>query len=288
MIAVDFGNTRVKFGFFRNGNNNNTILKPDSVLAVDSLFAVESVSGFEAIVHWLGGVEEPSTWYIAQTGNFLRWNKLQVKLAEFRPRDRFEHISYKNIPIPVDVEFPEKLGLDRLLSVYGAFCWRTFNSACFEKEMRILVVDAGSAITVDLLAGEGYFAGGAILPGLNAMADSLSKISSRLPRIKTEDILFAVYPGKNTEEALAAGIYWGAIGAIRQFHQLVQTTLRNAGLPSRVPIFLVGGDAEHLQIGLSLFMESENLFLFPDLVLCGIALAVQNQPYFCSLTGDCL
>ncbi|MDR0609736.1 MAG: hypothetical protein LBG58_06470, partial [Planctomycetaceae bacterium] len=92
-------------------------------------------------------------------------------------------------------------------------------------------------------------------------------------------ISFAVYPGKNTEEALAAGIYWGAIGAIRQFHQLVQTTLRETGLPSRVPIFLVGGDAEHLQIGLSLFIESENLFLFPDLVLCGIALTVQNRPF---------
>ncbi|MDR1140161.1 MAG: type III pantothenate kinase [Planctomycetaceae bacterium] len=278
MIAVDLGNTRIKFGFFQNGNNKETVPKPDSVLAVDSLLAVES-SGFEAVADWLDGLEEkPATWYIAPTSDFP-WNELQTKLTGFRPHDRFEKISYKNIPISVDVEFPEKLGLDRLLSVYAASCWRTFNAdaASLEKETRILVVDAGSAITVDLLAGEGYFAGGAILPGLNAMAESLTKISSQLPRVTTADISFAVYPGKNTEEALASGIYWGAVGAIRQFHQLVQTTLCDAGLPNRVPIFLIGGDAEHLQIGLSLFMESENLFLFPDLVLCGIALAVQNQ-----------
>jgi type III pantothenate kinase len=277
MIAVDLGNTRIKFGFFRNGNNIETVPEPDSVLAVDSRFAAES-SGFAAVADWLNSLEEPepATWFIAQTGNFI-WNELQKKLTGFRPHDRFEKMSYKNIPIPVDVEFPEKLGLDRLLSVYAAFCWRTFNTAGLEKETRILVVDAGSAITVDLLAGEGYFAGGAILPGLNATAESLTKISAQLPRITTDDISFAVYPGKNTEEALAAGIYWGAVGAVRQFHQLVQTTLRDAGLPSRVPVFLVGGDAEPIQFGLSLFMEPENLFLFPDLVLCGIALAVQNR-----------
>ncbi|MDR2116468.1 MAG: type III pantothenate kinase [Planctomycetaceae bacterium] len=281
MIAVDLGNTRAKLGLFRNGNNSKTVYetvpKPDSVLALDA-FGVES-SDFGVVVDWLNDLDEPVTWYIAQTGNFA-WEELQVKLAQFRPQDRFIKISYGDVPIPMDVEFPEKLGLDRLLSVYAAFCWRTFNAASFEREMRILVVDAGSAITVDLLAGEGYFAGGAILPGLNAMAESLSKISSRLPHIMTGDISFAVYPGKNTEEAIAAGIYWGAIGAIRQFHQLVQTTLRDADLPSRVPIFLVGGDAEHLQIGLSLFMESKDLFLFPDFVLSGIALAVQNNDEF--------
>ncbi|MDR0337620.1 MAG: type III pantothenate kinase [Planctomycetaceae bacterium] len=278
MIAVDFGNTRVKFGFFRNINNNKTVPEPDSVFAVDSLLAVESF-GFEAIMNWLDGLgeePEPTTWFIAQTGNFL-WQKLQEKLTNIRPHDRFERISYKDIPISIDVEFPEKLGLDRLLSVYAAFRWRTLNTTCLEKETRILVVDAGSAITIDLLAGEGYFAGGAILPGLNAMAESLTGISSQLPRVAANEISFAIYPGKNTEEAIISGIYWGAVGAIRQFHQLVQTTLRDAGLPNRVPIFLVGGDAKHLQIGLSLFVESENLFLFPDLVLSGIALAVQNQ-----------
>jgi type III pantothenate kinase len=279
MIAVDLGNTRAKFGFFRNGCCDNAVPEPDSVFAVDSSdFGFVDSSGLDTIIDWLNNRHEPETWFIARTRNFS-WNELQTKLIQLRPHDQFKEISYKNMPIPIDVEFPEKVGLDRLLSIYAASCWRTFNALHFgfEKETRILVVDAGSAITVDLLAGEGYFAGGAILPGLNAMAESLTKISTQLPRIPTNDISFAVYPGKNTEEALAAGIYWGAVGAIRQFHQLVQTTLCDAGLPNRVPIFLVGGDAEHLQIGLSLFMESENLFLFPNLVLSGIALTVQNS-----------
>ncbi|MDR0706145.1 MAG: type III pantothenate kinase [Planctomycetaceae bacterium] len=290
MIVVDLGNTRAKFGFFQNGYRSNAVPEPDSVLAVNSSglvdssgfadscsFVNSSSSGFDTVIDWLNNLDKPETWFIAQTGNFS-WNELQTKLIQLRPCDQFKEISYKDIPIPIDVEFPEKVGLDRLLSVYAASCWRTFNALHlgFEKETRILVVDAGSAVTVDLLAGEGYFAGGAILPGLNAMAESLAKISPQLPRIPTDDISFAVYPGKNTEEALAAGIYWGAVGAIRQFHQLVQTTLQDAGLPSRVPIFLVGGDAKHLQIGLSLFMESENLFLFPNFVLSGIALTFQN------------
>ncbi|MDR0336899.1 MAG: type III pantothenate kinase [Planctomycetaceae bacterium] len=271
MIAVDFGNTRTKFGFFQNGCCDNAVPEPDSVLAVDS-------SGFDTVSDWLNNQNKPETWYIARTGN-LSWDELHSKLIQLRPHDQFKEISYKDIPIPIDVEFPEKVGIDRLLTVYAASCWRTFNALRFglEPETRILVVDAGSAITVDLLAGGNYFAGGAILPGLSAVAESLTKISSQLPHIPTNNISFAVYPGKNTEEALASGIYWGAVGAIRQFHQLVQTTLCDAGLPNRVPIFLVGGDAKHLQIGLSLFMESENLFLFPDLVLSGIALTVQNR-----------
>jgi type III pantothenate kinase len=277
MIVVDLGNTRAKFGFFQNGYCNQAVPQPDSVLAVDSSDFGDS-SSIDAVIDWLNNPDKPETWSIARTGTFP-WNELQTKLSQFRPHDRFKEISHENIPIPIDVEFPEKVGLDRLLGVYAASCWRTFNAVRlgFEKETRILVVDAGSAITVDLLAGEGYFAGGAIVPGLNAMAESLTKISPRLPYIPTDNISFAVYPGKNTEEALTSGIYWGAIGAIRQFHQLVQTTLHDSGLPSRVPIFLAGGDAEHLQIGLSLFIESENLFLFPNLVLSGLALAVQNQ-----------
>ncbi|MDR3196259.1 MAG: type III pantothenate kinase [Planctomycetaceae bacterium] len=274
MIAVDLGNTRAKFGIFRSAVSGKSIPEPDSVLAVECC-GIESFD-FGAVVDWLGGFpDEPLTWYIAQTGDFP-WDEFWAKILQIRCHDRFERISYWDIPMAVDVEFPEKLGIDRLLSVYAAYCWREFNAAFFEGEMRILVVDAGSAITADLLSGEGYFAGGAILPGLRAMSESLPKISHHLPNVKAEDISFAVYPGKNTEEAIIAGIYWGAVGAIRQFHQLIRTTLRDSGLPDRVPIFLVGGDAEHLQIGLSLFVESENLFLFPNFVLSGIALAVRS------------
>ncbi|MDR0608831.1 MAG: type III pantothenate kinase, partial [Planctomycetaceae bacterium] len=232
MIVVDLGNTRAKFGFFQNGYCANAVPVPDSVLAVDYSDFLDS-SGWDTVIDWLDNPDKPErkhereTWSIARTGNFP-WNELQTKLLQHRPHDQFHEISYHDIPIPIDVDYPVKVGLDRLLAVYASYCWRTFHAVQFdlEKETRILVVDAGSAITVDLLAGEGYFAGGAILPGLNAMAESLTKISTRLPRISTDDISFAVYPGKNTEEALAAGIYWGAIGAIRQFHQLVQTTLR--------------------------------------------------------------
>ncbi len=91
---------------------------------------------------------------------------------------------------------------------------------------------------------------------------------------------FAVYPGKSTEEAIAAGIYWGAIGAIRQFYNIVRFSCFTADSPCHIPIFLTGGDAKALKIGLSLFMEPEILLLVPDLVLSGIALTAQDSRDF--------
>ncbi|MDR1964697.1 MAG: type III pantothenate kinase [Planctomycetaceae bacterium] len=273
MIAVDLGNTRAKFGFFQSHNHcQEAFPVPDSVLALTS-------ADFASLTDWLDGIAAPTTWYITRTGNFP-WNDWQTRLTTFRSCDRFEELVNQEIPILIDVEFPEKVGIDRLLSVYAASCWKSLpeNGLLFEKNTRILVVDIGTAITVDLLSGEDYFAGGAILPGLNVVSEALANISPRLPKIPVNNLSFAVYPGKNTEEALAAGIYWGAIGAIRQFHQIVETTLHDAGLPSQVPLFLVGGNAEHLHTGLSLFVKSENLFLFPNLVLSGIALTVRNRP----------
>lgn len=239
---------------------------------------VDTPGDVKALRRWLDelpGGAEPICWNVARTGSFP-WNDFQEEMARCRPQDRFSEISWENVPISCDVDFPEKVGIDRILAAY-AVRRRLSDQARFEGNFRSLIVDVGSAITVDLLNSEGIFAGGAILPGLNAVSESLAGISARLPRLATEDITFAVYPGKNTEEALAAGIYWGAVGAICQFYRIVQTTLLDAELPSRIPIFLTGGDAERLQAGLALFVEPEQLMSIPDLVLSGIALAVRES-----------
>lgn len=279
IIAVDLGNTRAKFGYFPSLATSATYPEPKSTFT-------DKPRDFSALADWLSGLDvvpnEPIFWRIARTGTFP-WEEFQKKLAGLRPSDCFSKLSYLDIPLTLDVEFPEKVGIDRILAAYAARCWReqSDNAKLFVNSSRFLVVDAGSAITVDLVGGEGQFAGGAIFPGLGALAESLARISSNLPKVPTQEISFAVYPGKNTEEALSAGIYWGAVGAIRQFRQIVHFSLVDADLPSRVPIFLTGGDAESLSSGVSLFQkdlhdDGDELIILPDLVLSGIALAARN------------
>jgi type III pantothenate kinase len=255
MIAVDLGNTRAKFAQFQ---GNAAFPEPDSVLALDS-------PDFEVIVDWLNGLEEPTAWYVARTGRFP-WDELQGQLAELRPQDRFVELSYRDVPIPIDVEFPEKVGLDRLLSAYGAFCIKRAGGCA---SGTIMVVDAGTAITIDLIAESGSFLGGAILPGLNTSVKSLSPI---LPMIEVTQMTSASYPGKNTEQALSSGIYWGAVGAIRQFYQLVQSNT----VSNTLPLFLTGGDAELLYEGLASTMTKEQVVLQPNLVLNAIAISASK------------
>lgn len=271
IIAVDLGNSRAKFGYFSS---------PDDPFPAPEATLTDKPGDWETLRGWLDALSDsskPILWGVARTGSFP-WDEFRKKIAEHRPLDRFDDISWEKIPISIDVEAPEKVGIDRILAAFAVLHWRRLpNSPKFEDPLRSLIVDAGSAITVDLLNPEGAFAGGAILPGLDAASGSLAGISSRLPRISTENISFAVYPGKNTEEALAAGIYWGAVGAVCQFHSIVRTTLQDAELPNRIPVFLTGGNAEHLRAGLALFIEPEQLISIPDLVLSGIALAIREN-----------
>lgn len=275
IIAVDLGNTRAKFGYFPSLVSAATYPEPTRTFT-------DNLGDFSALADWLNGIDvvpnESISWQIARTGSFP-WEEFQKKLVDLRPSDSFFQLSFQDIPLPLDVEFPEKVGIDRLLAAYAARCWREMpeNAACFVNCSRFLVIDAGSAITIDLVGGDGQFAGGAIFPGLGALAESFFRISPRLPKISAQNISFAVYPGKNTEEALSAGIYWGVVGAIRQFHQIVYSSLTDANLPSRIPIFLAGGDAEALSAGLSLFQDNDDgLIILPDLVLSGIALVAHD------------
>lgn len=268
IIAVDLGNTRAKFGYF-----------PDSDIPFPepaSTF-VDLPGDLAGLIDWLesvSGDNKPIEWHIARTGSFL-WDRIQRKLEVFRPDDVFKELSWRDVPIEPSVDFPEKVGIDRLLAAAAAKHWMSRPESRFHDQHRALVVDAGSAVTVDLISGEGKFSGGAILPGLNAVAESLAAISSKLPKISTDAISFAVYPGKNTEEALAAGIYWGAVGAVRQIYDIVRQSLDDTGLPSQIPIFLAGGDAKHLHNGLSLFVDPDILVILSDLVLSGIALTAR-------------
>lgn len=274
-VAVDLGNTRAKFGYFPSLTPEGAFPEPMSTFS-------DTSGDFVNLTYWLQDLSvaetEPLSWQIARTGLFP-WSEFQSKIAISRPFDTFVELQRQDMSLVLDVEFPDKVGIDRILAACAALCWRQMpeHAAHFSDSTRFIVVDAGSAITVDLVGGEKQFAGGAILPGLAVVAQALSSISPRLPKIQTQDIAFAVYPGKNTDEALTAGIYWGAVGAIRQLSQIVESSLIDAELPSRVPIFLTGGDADTLYAGLSMFAADSKLVIsLPNLVLSGIAIAARQ------------
>jgi len=236
-IAVDIGNTRLKRGIFSPGENCEVANLPVPI-EIDAEPFLRRLLWWESAGKMLTTDihPEPIIWQVAPIGSFS-WNMLKVAVLDARPHDQFNIITRQHIPLAVDVDFPEKVGIDRLLAAFAAT----------EKygDSPMLVVDAGSAVTVDVVRDR-TFCGGAILPGLAALSATYPKISTNLPLVPIPDSpskTSPIYPGKNTNDAIYSGLYWGTIGAIRQFYGMLRE--------SNPLLILTGGDAEYLLPGLA-------------------------------------
>lgn len=128
---------------------------------------------------------------------------------------------------------PSQLGADRWASLIAAWLRSTatdlFPPAC-------VVVNAGTAVTVDALDAEGVFRGGLILPGLRLMLQALAENTSAL---KTATGEFRDFPD-NTADALYTGAVQAICGAIEQMRRQVDTN------PAQVRVYLAGGAAPEI------------------------------------------
>ena len=118
---------------------------------------------------------------------------------------------YSTVPVAVDVDAPEKVGLDRLLAAVAANALRPTDRAA-------IVIDSGTATTVNYISAQGTFCGGAILPGLEMSAKALNHYTALLPLLPVHELGGdePVAPGRNTREAIRNGLLWGQVGAIRE------------------------------------------------------------------------
>ncbi|MCL5674506.1 MAG: type III pantothenate kinase [Candidatus Omnitrophica bacterium] len=105
--------------------------------------------------------------------------------------------TYKDIPIKIKVKNPGSTGIDRILNCFAAF--EKFRLPC-------LIIDAGSAITADVVNEKGEFEGGIILPGITLMEKSLKELAGlKNFRLTGKTSLI----GKGTDSAVSSGIYLG-------------------------------------------------------------------------------
>ncbi len=153
---------------------------------------------------------------------------------------------------------PEAMtGQDRVLAALAAF--ETMKQAC-------VVVDAGTAITVDFVDGEGVFQGGAIAPGVRMSLRALHQHTAALPDLEFATPDPGIVFGRNTAQAMANGVYYGARGLVRM---LVERYAE--AYDAYPPVIATGGDAH------ALFDDDELVDrVVDDLVLRGIALACRK------------
>lgn len=179
-------------------------------------------------------------------------------LADLEKRVPFPVIlAGRDFPVPIvnRCRRPERTGIDRLLSGYAA-------GILYGRP--VLVVDFGTALTFNLVDGEGAFCGGAIVPGVNLAAGALESGCFQLPRIDV-----TVEPpgvGLDTEEAIASGLLNGYVGLV---DHMVRTLQEKAGLQCKV--VATGGEAGLIAPRAATIVEVD-----PDLTLRGISLAYET------------
>ncbi|MBN1866758.1 type III pantothenate kinase [Candidatus Sumerlaeota bacterium] len=110
---------------------------------------------------------------------------------------------------------PENVGADRLANAVGGV--ERYGAP-------LIVVDFGTATTLDVISADRAYLGGAIMPGLEIGADALFKRTSLLPRVAIEPPSSAI--GRSTTDAIASGLVWGTIGAIDGIVERIRAELR--------------------------------------------------------------
>jgi len=135
------------------------------------------------------------------------------------------------IAIRTDVDEPDRVGVDRLVAALAAY--RRTGGAC-------IVVDAGTAVTVDAVDAEGTFLGGAIFPGPGLMARSLAEGAAQLPRLDIRSGLVSESAiGKNTEEA----IRYGVTRALAETASGIAAAMMGELGAITLPVYITGGYA---------------------------------------------
>lgn len=155
---------------------------------------------------------------------------------------------------------PRRMGVDRWVAMIGA--WAEFRGAC-------LVIDAGTAVTLDAFDDDGTHLGGQILPGVTLMASALETNTSDIPATKRRTPrqsrgleMFA----SDTGGAVAHGALNAVVGAAER----AQRVLREGG--HRPKLILTGGDASRILGSLD-----EEPIHRPHLVLQGLAELLEHR-----------
>jgi type III pantothenate kinase len=122
--------------------------------------------------------------------------------------------------MPILYESPKDVGADRIVN--GIAAYEKYHDAC-------IVVDFGTATTIDLISKKGEYVGGAIAPGLSISLEALFQRASKLPRI--EIVKPGAVVGRNTVHSIQAGIFYGYVGLV---DGLVQRIRKEHGIEANV------------------------------------------------------
>jgi type III pantothenate kinase len=229
-LVIDIGNTSAKTALVDNG----VVISRERMVAASPELVKRFAGGNRidgAIVSSVG----------TDPAEIIGW------LSSLTPR--VHHLTSRSVyPFAIEYDTPDTLGADRLAAAAGAYH--------HHPGADLLVLDAGSALTVDVVEG-GVYRGGSISPGLAMRFRALHEYTGRLPLVTMRNDF--TFPGKTTEDAIAGGVIMGMAYEIIEY---IRTFEEKHHYPVAV---ITGGDG-----GIFVPLTGNRLLLYPDLVTEGL------------------
>jgi type III pantothenate kinase len=258
-VVVDIGNTRLKWGLA--GPDGRSIARTASLPEDPDAWQRELAAWRSAPP--LDAVAGPLNWVLAS----VRPQRSERLRAWLEARgDRVVLLEKAaQLPLKVGVEHPDWVGIDRLLNGVAATLYVPPGRGA-------VLIDAGSAVTLDWLDEEHTFRGGAIYPGLDLMAEALHSYTALLPRT---EVTWPVpeLPAGETVPAMQVGIFLAVSGGIRE---AVRVYAEKAAVPPRV--FFSGGQAPLLARGMGL-LDGRAAGFIPAVRTAGASPAARPDPW---------
>jgi len=239
-LALDLGNTALKYGVFGPAG-----LRESGVLAtpVDLAALWQRTRPAHAILSSVADEAGAQPWLGAlAAADGLR------QILPFRP-------GFTPVPVRNAYATPHTLGADRLAAAVGA--------ASLRPGRPTLVLDAGTALKLDLVTAAGTYHGGSIAPGLGMRLQALHTFTGRLPLLELPPAGTPVQLiGDSTASSLLSGVLRGTAAEVRGLVAEYEQLHPGLGL------LLTGGDAPHLVAALA--SPGRPIFVVPELVLLGL------------------
>ncbi|MCU0479522.1 MAG: type III pantothenate kinase [Chloroflexi bacterium] len=226
LLAIDVGNTNLRLGVVR-----------DSVLGVPRRAATPAVATPDEVETLLGSLLALDGLRLDEVGAFVVSSTVPAATAAVEGLASRRAVpcltaSAVTVPLPIRVERPDDVGPDRLVNAYAA---------AHLYGVPAVVVDCGTATTLDAVDHGGAFVGGAIAPGLGMGLEALAARTARLPRV-TPDLPDGPI-GRDTVAAIRAGTVLGHRAMIEGLLGQMRRQLAAAAdlAPREVRVVLTGG-----------------------------------------------
>jgi len=245
LLALDIGNTSIKAGLFDGAGLTRSMRFRSPVADTDAL-TLELTGLLREIAPDRVGISSvvPSATRVA-----ISAVESATGLAPT--------LIHAGLPLPFDLcyETPQTLGTDRLAA--AAAGWVLFGPL-YDPPRPIIVIDAGTAVTFEVIRRPHTYLGGSIAPGPALLLESLTRGTAQLPSVPLEmpeEII-----GRSTRDAIQAGVMAGFVDGVRGMLKRIEV-----GLGERPGVVCTGGWSSFLKSHLPEIEHVE-----PDLVLHGI------------------